>query len=162
MDWRTKNAHKCEKEKLIFNVTENSQFTTRLKINDDDIEVIDSTRLLGNIIKNNLSWDLNTANLLKKTNGRMELLRRVASFGTPPEDLKLIYILFVRSILEQSATVWHSSLSKENANDLERVQKSAMKIILNGSYKSYEQSLAQLDLQSLNERREMLCPKFCT
>ena len=35
-----------------------------------------------------------------------------------------------------------------------------MKIILNGSYKSYEQSLAQLDLQSLNERREMLCLNF--
>ena len=100
-----------------------------------------------------MSWDLNTANLVKKANGRMELLRRVASFGPPPEDSKLIYILFVRSILEQSATVWHSSLSKENANDLEMVQKSAMKIILNGSYKSYEQSLAQLDLQSLNERR---------
>ena len=117
--------------KNIFNVTENSQLTTRLKINDDDIEVIDSTRLLGTIIENNLSWDLNTANLVKKANGRMELLRRVASFGTPPEDLKLIYILFVRSILEQSATVWHSSLSQENANDLERVQKSALKIILN-------------------------------
>ena len=90
----------------------------------------------------------------------MELLRRVAGFGTPPEDLKLIYILFVRSILEQSATVWHNSLSQENANDLERVQKAAMKIILNGSYKSYEQSLAQLDLQSLIERREMLCLNF--
>ena len=90
----------------------------------------------------------------------MELLSRVASFGTPPEDLKLIYILFVRSILEQSATVWHSSLSQENANDLERVQKSALKIILNGSYKSYEQSLAQLDIQSLNDRREMLCLNF--
>ena len=52
-----KNAHKCEKKKNIFSVTENSQFTTRLKINDDDIEVIDSTRLLGNIIENNLSCD---------------------------------------------------------------------------------------------------------
>ena len=85
---------------MIFNFTENSQFTTRLKINDDDIEVINSTRLLGTILENNLSWDLNTANLVKKANGRMELLRRVAGFGTPPEDLKLIYILFVRSILE--------------------------------------------------------------
>ena len=152
--WRKKRT------KNIFNVTENSQFTTRLKINDDDIEVIDSTRLLGNIIENNLSWDLNTANLVKKANGRMELLRRVASFGPPPEDSKLIYILFVRSILEQSATVWQSSLSQENANDLERVQKSALKIILNWSYKSYEQSLAQLDIQTLNDRREMLCLNF--
>ena len=44
----------------------------------------------------------------EKTNTRMELLRKVASCGASIEDLKTIYILFVRSILEQSATVWHS------------------------------------------------------
>ena len=46
------------------------------------------------------------------------------------EHLKNVYILFVRSILEQSATVWHSSLTQENKEDLERVQKSAFKVIL--------------------------------
>ena len=45
------------------------------------------------------------------------------------EELKNIYILFIRSILEQSAAVWHSSLTEENKNNLERVQKSAVRII---------------------------------
>jgi hypothetical protein len=53
----------------------------------------------------------------------MELVRRVASFGTPVEDLKTIYILFVRSILEQSATVWHSSLALDNIDDLGKPSK---------------------------------------
>jgi hypothetical protein len=48
----------------------------------------------------------------------MALLRNVASFGTPIDDLKTIFILFIKSILEQSATVRHSSLSEENINDL--------------------------------------------
>ena len=78
---------------------------------------IDSTKLLGTVLSNDLKWDLNTANLVKKANARMQLLRKVASFGTPIEDLKDIYILFVRSLLEQSATVWHSSISTENDND---------------------------------------------
>ena len=73
---------------IIFNFTENFQFTTRLKIKDLPIDVIDSTRLLGTIISNDLKWDLNTANIVKKANARMELLRKVASFGTPTEDLK--------------------------------------------------------------------------
>ena len=73
----------------------------------------------------------------------MQLLRKVASFGTPVDDLKDIYILFVRSILEQSATVWHSSITVENENDLERVKKSALKIILNEKYTSYQQGLAK-------------------
>ena len=76
----------------------------------------------------------------------MQLLRKVASFGTPMEDLKIIYILFIRSILEQSATVWHSSLTEENKSNLERVQKSAIKVILQEKYKGYQNGLALLDI----------------
>ena len=35
----------------------------------------------------------------------MELVRKVASFGASEDDLKTIYFLIVRSLLEQSATV---------------------------------------------------------
>ena len=90
----------------------------------------------------------------------MELLRKVAGFGTPTDDLKIIYILFIRSILEQSCTVWHSSITDENSNDLERVQKSAIKIILQDSYKGYNSGLAQLEIESLKSRREQLCLSF--
>ena len=78
-----------------------------------------------------------------------KLLRSVASFNPPEEDLKEIYILFIRSILEQSATVWHSSLSEDNKNDLEQVQKTALKVILKEKYCGYQQGLAKLDLESL-------------
>ena len=90
----------------------------------------------------------------------MELLRKVASFGTSIGELKNIYILFVRSLLEQSATVWHSSLTNENINDLERVQKTALKVILGDSYRSYEAALTRLDIQTLSERRDKLCLNF--
>ena len=98
-------------------------------MNEKDIDVIDSIRLLGTIIQKELQWDLNTRHLVKKANARMEILRRVSSFGAPIQDLKEISILFIKSLLEQSATVWHSSLTKENAEDLERVQKIALRII---------------------------------
>ena len=127
---------------MIFNFTNNFQFTTRLKINNKDIEVIDSTRLLGTIIQKDLRWDLNTAEIVRKANARMEILRRVSSFGAPIQDLKEIYILFIRSMLEQSATVWHSSISQENIEDLERVQKNALRIILQNQYYSYQKALA--------------------
>ena len=90
----------------------------------------------------------------------MELLRRVASFGAKVEDLKTIYILFVRSQLEQSAVVWSSSLTGQNKADLERVQRSALKIILGPKYESYRKALFMLNLETLEERREYLCLKF--
>ena len=90
----------------------------------------------------------------------MELLRRVAEFNTPIEDLKNIYILFIRSILEQSATVWHSSLTQENSNDLERIQRSATKMILKQGDLPYKKRLAKLGLETLSNRRDSLCLNF--
>ena len=132
-DWTEKQKMMINTKKtktMIINFTDNFQFTTRLKLKDENVEVIDSTKLLGTVISNDLKWDLNTAAIVKKANARMELLRRAASFSPSVEDLKDIYILFIRSILEQSATVWHSNITEENSSDLERVQKSAVKIIL--------------------------------
>jgi hypothetical protein len=119
---------------MIFNFTENYKFTTRLRLKGENVEVINSTRLLGTILTDDLKWDLNVSTIVKKANARMELLRRVASFGTPAEDLKIIYTLFIRSVLEQAATVWHSSLTQDNINDLERVQKTAVTVILQENY----------------------------
>jgi hypothetical protein len=115
---------------MIFNFTDKYQFSTRLSISGEPIEVIDSTKLLGTIITSDLRWEENTAYIVQKANARMQLLRRVASFGTNQQEFRNIYILFVRSQLEQSAVVWHSSLTDENIGDLERVQRSAMKSIL--------------------------------
>ena len=139
---------------MLFNYTNKYQFTTRLKLDKEPLDVISSTKLLGTIIQDDLKWEENTANIVKKANSRMELLRKVASFGTSAEELKNIYILFIRSILEQSATVWHSSLTAENSDDLERVQKSAFKVILQDKLNGYKNPLIVLELDTLSERRK--------
>ena len=42
------------------------------------------------------------------------------------EDLKTIYVVFIRSVPKQFAKVWPTGLSKENMKDLGKVQKSAI------------------------------------
>ena len=63
-------------------------------------------------------------------------------------------------MLEQSCQVWNSSITEENSNDIERVQKNALKIILQDGYLSYENALHIMNFQELKLRREMLCEKF--
>ena len=145
---------------MVFNFTENHQFSTRLMLEDHPIEEVSEVKLLGTIITNDLKWDRNTGEIVRKANARMELLRRLSSFNIDVQDLKTIYVLFVRSQLEQSAAVWHSSLTDENSADLERVQKSAMKIILGEKYQNYKKSLNVLGLETLKERRKSLCLRF--
>ena len=60
----------------------------------------------------------------------------------------------------QSFVVWHSSLTMEQIDDIERIQKNACRIILKKDYKSYEKALEKLNLETLEERRSQLCLKF--
>ena len=90
----------------------------------------------------------------------MLLLHKLCEFGAPIQDLKTIYVTYIRSILEQSAVVLHSNLSEENKQDLSRVQKSACKNILRNKYDDYNNALKTLDLGTLCERRQKLCETF--
>ena len=84
----------------------------------------------------------------------------MAKFTKNKHDLKRIYILQVRSKLEQSAVLWHSSLTKKCSDKLKRVQKSACKVILGPGYVQYTNALDVLKLQSLEKRRNSPCLKF--
>ena len=118
---------------MLFNFTKKFQFMTRLSLNGENKEVVSESKLLGKIISNDLTWTSNTTNIVRKANSWMVLLGKLAEFGTPAAYLKTIYISYIRSVLEQSAVVWHSSLTQENKADLSRVQKTAYKIMLRGN-----------------------------
>ena len=90
----------------------------------------------------------------------MSFLHKLSKFTNNKQDLKKIYILQIRSKLEQSCVLWHSSITQKCEENLERVQKSALRIILGVQYLNYENALRVLKLQSLKERRNALCLKF--
>ena len=151
--WTTDKKMKLNQKKtkvMIFNFTNNYKFTTRLMMNNENIEVVNKSKLLGTIVSDKLTWDENTNYLIKKAYKRMQLLHKVANFTSSRNEKKEIYISYIRSLLEQSCVVWHSSLTQENSNDLERVQKSAVKIISGNNYSNYEQAKDQLNLDTLN------------
>ena len=145
---------------MIFNFTNNYQFTTRLSLNENNIEIVDQMKILGTIINNQLSWNENCNALIKKVNSRMQLIRELHKFGASIEEMVHFWILFCRSILEQSCVVWGPSLTQENIEDLERMQKSFAKLILKQNYKNYENALIILNLEKLEDRRTKLCRKF--
>ena len=97
---------------------------------------------------------------LKDANKRMVMLRAASKFTSDKNILKQIYYSRVRCKLEQSAAVWSSSLIQENINELERVQKSAVRIIIGKQYESYTETLKELDIKRLSERRDLICLKF--
>ena len=68
-------------------------------------------------------------------------------------ELVNIYILYIRSVLEYCSVVWHSTLTEEQTQTIERVQKTCLKIKLGQAYQNYQQALEYCGLESLAERR---------
>jgi hypothetical protein len=145
---------------IIFNFTQKYQFTSRLTMDGKPLEIVDHTKLLGLIVSNDLTWSRNTQYIIKRANSRMELLRRISNFNAPIRDLVQIYITYIRSILEQSCVIWHSTLTQEDCDSLERVQKNALRNILKERYIGYENSLHIVQLETLFKRREKLLYSF--
>ena len=103
---------------MLFNCARRRDFTPRLKLEDSDIEVVEKLKLLGVQISNDLKWNANTIFITKKAYTKLWMLRRLKLNGANTND---IYCKHVRSMVEYAAVVWHSSLTRENTTDIERV-----------------------------------------
>ena len=152
------NPKKCKN--LIFNFTNNHQFVTALKVNNHETETVKEAKLLGTIITEDLKWSRNTEQIVKSANIRLRILHEASRFTKKISDLKIIYMMFIRSKLDSSSVVWHNSLTEKDQNSLERVQKAAVKVILKNNYENYEKALEMLNLDTLQERRRKQCLKF--
>ena len=145
---------------MIINFAKNYQFSTRLSVDGKSIDKISQARLLGSVLEDNLSWQANTNHIVRQAYKRMSILQNLYSFSVPLQDLVEIYILYIRSVIENSAVVWHSSLTQGQAMEIERVQKVALKIILKSDYIDYNNALSITCLPTLLDRRIQLCKTF--
>ena len=126
---------------MVFNFTDNYQFNTRIYVNNTQLECVNSTTLLGVKIQDDLRWESNTNAIIKKAYSSMRIITNLIKFNVSTRDLIIIYIIYVRSVLEYCCTVWHNSLTIEQSTDIERVQKVAIRTILNNFEIEYEDAL---------------------
>ena len=162
-DWTNTHLMKLNSEKskyMVVNYTNNYQFNARLSIDNNSLNQVRQTRLLGVLVNDQLSWHANTDFIVKKAYKRMMILHNLFEFSLPVQELVNIYILYIRSVLESSAVVWHSSITKLEESQIERVQKTALKVILADNYEDYTSALIVTGLDTLSERRKLLCKKF--
>ena len=114
-DWTDSKLMKLNTEKskyMIINFTDNYQFNSRLLLDDRLLEQVTETRLLGVVMNDKLTWQSNTDFITKKAYKRMIMLHKLFDFGLQMEDMLEIYILYIRSILESSAVLWHNSITQ--------------------------------------------------
>ena len=145
---------------MVFNFSKKFKFNTRLRLKEQKLDQVHETKLLGLIIRDDLSWRANTTELTRRAYSRMLILKKLVKFDVPMNDLVQIYILYIRSLTEQLSVVWHSSVSKGEQKDLERTQKVALRIILGHNYSCYTDALRITGLDTLSARRTKISLNF--
>ena len=120
-------------------------------LDDTCIETVHSSKLLGVIISDDLTWDEHVSAICAKANGRVQQLYLLRRCGVSPKDLVLIYISTIRPVLEYAAAVWHPGLSKSLTNQIESIQKRVLRIVFPSL--TYELALERSELPTLEQRR---------
>ena len=145
---------------MVFNPSKLKDFQPKFELSNNPVEVVEESRLLGVVVSSALSWSANTSFMISRANKKLWFLRRLKALGADDEDLKDVFVKQIRSILEYAVPVWHSSLTMGDSIAIERIQKSALRIILSHRYESYTTALSYMELEPLHLRRNTLCMKF--
>ena len=110
-----------------------------LIVDNQTLEVVNTIKLLGVYLTSDLKWTTHVRHISSKASKRLYALRILKRNGVQPSYLK-----------QNACPVWHTSLPKFLIDELEHIQKRALKIIV--PHLSYSESLIDLAL-----RREGNC-----
>ena len=150
------NEAKCKELRISF--TNNNSTFNPILLNGKPLEEVTSAKLLRLNISNDLKWNVHVLELVKKASCQLYFLRQLKRSQIMPAELILFYITCIRSILEYACPVFHRALPGYLSEDLERLQKRALRIIYPGM--SYNQALEFSGLPTLFKRREEISSKL--
>ena len=146
---------------MLFNQGRKYDFLPHIETESGDmLEVVEEVKLLGLVVRSDLSWRSNTENLCKKAYQRLWMLRNLKKFGANTAELLDVYNKQCRSVLELAVPAWAPGINGTEVKQLERVQKTAFAIILGDGYRSYKHALQKLEVKTLESRRKDICLTF--
>ena len=142
---------------VIISFVKDPNLLDPLTVNSLPLESINTTKLLGVHLSSDHKWSTHVEAVCAASK-RLFALRSLKCSGVSPRDLRLVYSYFIRPVLEYACPVWHTSLPRKLSDQLEQIQRRALRIIV--PHLSYTNGLNELDLTTLEERRESLCKSF--
>ena len=145
---------------MLFNPCNSIDFLPKFELENNHIELVEQSKLLGLIITSDLSWNANTEYMVRRCNNKMWMIKRLKKLGASQDDLLDVYCKQIRSILEFAVPVWNASITGENVSQIERIQKTFLHITLGNRYQSYKSAIKLTGLQKLSDRRRKLCLTF--
>ena len=104
-----------------------------------------------------MKWNAHVDKITTKAAKRLYLTKQLKRSGLSDNDLKCFYIASIRYILEYACQVFHYGLPEYLSDQIEPIQKRALRIICPDL--SYSEAIEELDMETLKTRRKGLCTK---
>ncbi|XP_078370275.1 uncharacterized protein LOC144654031 [Oculina patagonica] len=119
-----------------------------------NFERVSSAKVLGITLRNDLKWNDHIEIITSKAAKRLYVLRQLKRAAVSSNDLVLFFCSVIRTVLEYSCQLFHSSLPGYLSEELERIQRRAMRIIFPNS--GYRKALEEASIPTLAGRRDLL------
>ncbi len=100
-----------------------------LSIDKEVVERVTDCKFFGVIVSDDLSWSTNTADVIGKAQQRLYYLRKLKSAKIPRQLMVNFYNFAISSVLSYGFLVWFSSCTEAGQQALQRVVRTAGKII---------------------------------
>ena len=153
------NSKKCFV--MLFSRSRTQSFPPEFSIGNSGLLNVKKTlRILGVQVQDDLKWNSQVAEMVRKASQTSWVLRRMQSLGVDQETLVSFRKAEGRVLLELACPVWHSGLTVSQARDLDRAQRMVMAAIVGRWEPSHSGQLLQLGLEPLAERRVKICRTF--
>ena len=132
IEWSRKNRvvlnpDKCKELRISFD--RNPEAFDPASIDGNEIEVVNSAKLLGITISDNSTWNAHVNEVVKKASKKLYFLVQLKRARLPPSDLVLFYLSCVRSTADYGVPVFYNALPQYLKNELVRIEKRALSII---------------------------------
>lgn len=152
------NESKCKEVKVCFAKKQRTNNPVHVEENDKPLEEVSSVKTLGLNISNVLKWNGHFLELVKKTSSRLNFLRQLKRSRVAPKEFILFYYTYIQSLLEYACPVFHRVLPAYLDDNLECLQRRALRIIY--PTLSYAEALSASGLSTLFEKREKISSKL--
>ena len=120
---------------VMFTWNRKWKLSSPLVVDGEEIEMKESTKILGITIDSKLTWNEHISIITKKAKNTLMLCKKVigATWGITPKTMKWIYTAIVRPRISYAAAIWiNGTKTTNNQKQLEGVQRLATKLISGG------------------------------
>ena len=125
-------------------------YVLNLTYNSDILKKVINDKVLGVLIDNNLTWPIHMQSIAKKISSNLWLLSKLKEFFSL-ENRVQFYKTYIQPHIHYCSTVWGGT-SHSNLNRIYRIQKMAIKIILDNEYTDIASSKNELKILNIFER----------